>query len=132
MSRFTSTRTIDVNETATIITLVEEELAIPEESKPFEQEESEPEEQEEPKHEVRDLSDFSDTTSAFFSPDFGYLPHWGPSSADSYVTATRASDRYTCQGHMDQYMRTTEPRPAMVKSSHILLGNSVGYAFSLN
>ncbi|GKC70243.1 hypothetical protein Tco_1116126 [Tanacetum coccineum] len=42
----------DVDDTATTLASVEAELAIPEESEPFEQEESEPEEQEEPKHEV--------------------------------------------------------------------------------
>ncbi|GJV88111.1 hypothetical protein Tco_1532049 [Tanacetum coccineum] len=56
----------------------------------------------------------------------------GPSSADPYVTATRASDRYTWQGHTEEYMQATEPRPPMARSSHILLGTPADYISCLN
>ncbi|GKB23250.1 hypothetical protein Tco_0862651 [Tanacetum coccineum] len=117
-----------------------------EESEPFEQEESEPEEQEDLGHEVS-----SHRTATPPPPPASVIPprtqpspyrrqtarirvadFLGPSSADPYVTATRESDRYTWQGHMDQYMQATEPRPPMAKSSHILLRAPMGYASGLN
>ncbi|GKC29657.1 hypothetical protein Tco_1036951 [Tanacetum coccineum] len=74
----------------------------------------------------------SSTTPAFFSAGLATYHLGGTSSMEPYVTTTRASDRYTWQGHMDQYMIATKPRPLMVRSPHILPGTPMGFASGLN
>ncbi|GJU70160.1 hypothetical protein Tco_1256419 [Tanacetum coccineum] len=55
-----------------------------------------------------------------------------PSSADPYVTATRASKRYFWQDPTGQPIRSYKPRPPMVRSPHVLPGTPVGFASGLN
>ncbi|GKD54150.1 hypothetical protein Tco_1287537 [Tanacetum coccineum] len=122
----------DVDNTTTTPAPLEVKPAIPKESEPFEQEEFEPEEQEEPEHE-QETYPASQIPPLHSSQPASTTYHiGGPSSADPYVTATRASDRYTWKGHTEEYMQATKPRPPMARSSHILLGTLAGYTYCLN